>query len=135
MKLANVKMQSNEPILRNDMKKLAALAALIAVACGSASIWAKPVKANAAKHGAAVSGPFTESERKQFAALDPIDTHAHIYHPSPIFNAMVERLNVRIIDILVIDNHGHNKVMASLPRERAAALRVIDENKRRMVLC
>jgi len=47
---------------------------------------------------------------------------------------MLNRLNLHIIDILVIDNHG-NKVSASLPLERNAALSVIEPNRDRMVLC
>jgi predicted TIM-barrel fold metal-dependent hydrolase len=80
------------------------------------------------------SGPFSESELRQFVALDPIDTHTHIHHPSPLFNAMISRLNLRMINIIVIDNHG-DKMGASLPLSRAAELSVINENKDRMKLC
>ena len=85
--------------------------------------------------GPVVAGPFTDAELRQFAALEPIDTHAHIYHPADNFTAMINRLNLHIINILVLDDHGDNKVMASLPLERTAALNVIDQNKQRMVLC
>jgi predicted TIM-barrel fold metal-dependent hydrolase len=89
-----------------------------------------------ATHKAALpKGPFTEAERQQFVALDPIDTHTHIFHPSPAFTAMLNRLNLHIIDILVIDNHGNNKASASLPLQRAAALKVIEPNQDRMKLC
>jgi predicted TIM-barrel fold metal-dependent hydrolase len=81
-----------------------------------------------------VRGPFTASELELFVALNPIDAHTHIYHPAPIFNEMINRLNLHLIDILVIDNHGH-KPMALLPTERAAAMKVIDQNKDRMKLC
>ncbi len=118
------------------MKKFALLAALLAMTAGCKRQEAVKVP----NHGSTavqitkfVSGPFTESELKQFAALDPIDSHTHIYHPSPVFNAMIERLNLHLIDILVIDNHA--KLNTSLPLERAAAMRVIDQNKGRMRLC
>ncbi|HWF66120.1 MAG TPA: hypothetical protein VN670_02375 [Acidobacteriaceae bacterium] len=78
-------------------------------------------------------GLFTESELKQFVALNPIKSHTHIYHPSSIFNGMINRLNLHLINILVIDNH--DELHTSLPLERAAAMSVIDHNKGRMKLC
>lgn len=53
---------------------------------------------------APVKGPFTSQELTQFVALDPIDTHTHIYVHTPEFYAMLKRLNLHILDILVDDN-------------------------------
>ena len=80
-----------------------------------------------------VKGPFTDVELKQFVALNPIDTHTHIYQPAPNFNAMMDRLNLHIVDILVMDNHGKN--VTTLAQQRDNALTVISQNKQRMVLC
>ena len=120
------------------MKKLTLLAALIVISIGfgetDIQLDAQQPAASASNSSHVVKGPFTSDELKQFVALDPIDTHTHIYHPAQNFNAMLTRLNLHIIDILVMDNHG-SKVMASLTQERDHALQVIEQNKQRMVLC
>ncbi|HEY9715592.1 MAG TPA: amidohydrolase family protein [Chroococcales cyanobacterium] len=87
-----------------------------------------------APEAAVTSGPFTAAELKQFTALDPIDTHVHIYHPSSLFHAMLNRLNLHVIDILVVDNH-HGKMSASLAMQRDAAMRVIAQDPDRVKLC
>jgi predicted TIM-barrel fold metal-dependent hydrolase len=115
--------------------KIAAWTIVVMLSLSQAIGAAQPAVHGPVSSKGVVRGPFTESERKQFAALDPIDTHTHIYHPAANFTAMLDRLNLHIVDILVLDNHGDHKVSASLPLERAAALRVIEENKSRMVLC
>jgi predicted TIM-barrel fold metal-dependent hydrolase len=133
MKISNLtKVQEKEV----RMKKLALLTVLLAMATGckkQETVKAPSHSSSSVPLTQVVSGSFTESELKQFVALDPIDAHTHIYHPSSVFNAMIERLNLHLIDILVIDNH--NKSNTSLPLERAAAMRVIDQNKDRMKLC
>jgi predicted TIM-barrel fold metal-dependent hydrolase len=96
------------------------------------SMWMTPVIS--AAQTAIVKGPFTAVEQKQFAALDPIDTHTHIFHPSAKFTAMLNRLNLHLVDILVIDNH-ENKLSASLPLQRAGAFSVVEANSDRMKLC
>ena len=116
------------------MKKLALLAIVLIVIAALKQMEAQHATPSALLSTQIVRGPFTDLELRQFVALDPIDTHTHIYHPSSLFNQMIERLNLHLIDILVIDNHG-SKVFASLPDERAAALSVVNQNKRRMKLC
>ena len=39
-----------------------------------------------------------------FTAMAPIDAHAHVYADDPSFAAMLKRLNLRILDICVIDD-------------------------------
>ena len=39
-----------------------------------------------------------------FAAMNPIDSHTHVYRNDPAFNAMLKRLNLHIVDIAVIDD-------------------------------
>lgn len=115
--------------------KLALCTTILAVSIVQVPVAEQTAAAPPTKDTVVVKGPFTEQERRQFAALDPIDTHAHIYHPAPNFTSIINRLNLHIVDILVIDNHGNNKISASLPLQRAAALSVIEPNKDRMVLC
>ena len=80
-----------------------------------------------------VKGPFTEAELKQFAALEVIDVHTHIYQPSPLFTKLVDRLNLHLIDILVVDDHG--KHPPSLALERGQAMDVVAQNRDRVTLC
>jgi predicted TIM-barrel fold metal-dependent hydrolase len=51
--------------------------------------------------------PSSSSERtllRGFAAIDPIDSHTHVYRNDPAFNALLKRLNLHIVDIAVIDD-------------------------------
>ena len=48
-----------------------------------------------------VTGPFSAQELQQFAALNPIDTHTHVYQSAPELVALLERLNLHILDIVV----------------------------------
>jgi predicted TIM-barrel fold metal-dependent hydrolase len=64
---------------------------------------------------APVTGPFTTAELKSFAALDPIDTHSHIFVTNPEFVAMLQKLNLHTLDICVNDNT--DPYLKDLPRE------------------
>ena len=55
---------------------------------------------------AAVSGPFSSQELQQFAALEPIDSHAHAFQSDPAFYAMLKKLNLHMIDILVLEDQN-----------------------------
>ncbi len=39
-----------------------------------------------------------------FAAIHPIDVHVHVFKTDPVFQKMLERLNLKLLDILVIDD-------------------------------
>jgi predicted TIM-barrel fold metal-dependent hydrolase len=41
---------------------------------------------------------------KAFAALHPIDAHVHVFKTDPAFQGMLERLSVKLLNILVMDN-------------------------------
>ena len=45
-----------------------------------------------------------EQALKSFAALHPIDAHVHVFKTDPAFHAMLERLNVKLLNILVMDD-------------------------------
>jgi len=53
---------------------------------------------------AAVSGVFKPDELRAFAALNPIDAHAHVRRNEPVFNTMVDRLNLHLLNIVVVDD-------------------------------
>ncbi len=48
--------------------------------------------------------PFSAKELQQFTALNPIDTHTHVYQSAPELVALLERLNLHILDIIVPRN-------------------------------
>jgi predicted TIM-barrel fold metal-dependent hydrolase len=45
-----------------------------------------------------------EQALKSFAAIDPIDVHVHVFKTDPAFQAMLERLNLKVLNILVMDD-------------------------------
>lgn len=48
-----------------------------------------------------VTGPFSAEELQKFSGLDPVDTHVHIYQTNPAFLAFLEKLNIRVLNIIV----------------------------------
>ena len=61
-------------------------------------------KSAAAGASQAISGVFSSQELQAFTAVDPIDTHAHVFVNDPAFNAMIKRLNLHLLDIVVVDD-------------------------------
>ena len=45
-----------------------------------------------------------EQALKSFAALQPIDSHVHVFKSDPAFQAMLERLHLTLLNILVVDD-------------------------------
>jgi predicted TIM-barrel fold metal-dependent hydrolase len=41
---------------------------------------------------------------KAFAAIQPIDVHVHVFKTDPAFQAMIEQLHLKLVDILVMDD-------------------------------
>ncbi len=73
---------------------------LAAVAVLAALVWAL---STASLHGP-MPGPPPADELAGFSALAPIDAHAHIYKDDPAIGALFERLNLRALNICVIDD-------------------------------
>ncbi len=59
-----------------------------------------------AQQRATANAGFTDAELQQFAALNPIDTHTHIYNYGPLYVAMLEKLHLHTIDIVDVDDRG-----------------------------
>ena len=79
----------------------------------------------------AVNGPFSAPELQRFRALSPIDVHAHVFAPVP-FTSMLHKLNLHILDILVVDDMaGHD----DLNKQRSEALSVVQASGGYAVLC
>jgi predicted TIM-barrel fold metal-dependent hydrolase len=79
-----------------------------------------------------VNGPFSTQELQRFRALSAIDVHAHVYAPDP-FVSMLQKLNLHILDILVVDNmsNGHG----DLNKQRTEALGVVHASHGYAALC
>lgn len=69
---------------------------------------------------------------KGFAALQPIDTHTHVFQASPALKAMLQQLHLHIVDICVVDNHSKRGLLATQVREASA---VVHQNGRHAWLC
>jgi hypothetical protein len=80
----------------------------------------------------AVSGPFSTQELQHFRALSAIDVHAHVFAPVP-FVSMLQKLNLHILDILVVDDMptGHG----DLNKQRSEALSVVQASHGYAALC
>ncbi len=68
-----------------------------------------------------------------FAGLAPIDAHAHIYKNDPAFKALLDRLNLRILNICVVDDR--DPYYRSLKSQRDDLLKVRSTTGGRAVLC
>ena len=67
----------------------------------------------------AESGPVPAIDLTGFSALAPIDVHAHVFKNDPAFAAMLRRLNLRILDVCVVDKHDRGYEEAP-PQNRTA---------------
>jgi amidohydrolase family protein len=67
---------------------------ILATWCASQEKAAPPSQANAS----------AEQALKSFAAYHPIDVHVHVFKTDPAFQAMLEQLNLKLLDILVMDD-------------------------------
>jgi len=45
-----------------------------------------------------------ETALQSFAAIHPVDVHVHVFKTDPAFQAMLERLNLKVMNILVMDD-------------------------------
>jgi Amidohydrolase len=46
----------------------------------------------------------SENALKSLAALDPIDVHTHVFKVDPAFQEFLERVHLKLVDILVVDD-------------------------------
>jgi predicted TIM-barrel fold metal-dependent hydrolase len=73
-----------------------------------------------------------QDARQTLAALHPIDAHAHVLESDPALTRMLERWNLHIVDILVVDDKDPAR---GLDRQRAAALAFIHSAHGHASLC
>ena len=67
----------------------------------------------------AESGPLPAIDLTGFSGLAPIDVHGHVFKNDPAFAAMLKRLNLRILDVCVVDKHDRGYEEAA-PQNRTA---------------
>ncbi len=85
---------------------------------------------------ALAAGPFFAAmpgDLTSFSAVAPIDAHVHLYKDDQAFDSLMRRLNLRILDICVIDDRdGYAK---GLEPQRSDVLKVVHRTGDRAVLC
>lgn len=75
----------------------------------------------------------TERALKSFAALEPIDVHAHVFKTDPAFQALLERLHLTLLNILVVDDTlSYQK---QLEPQMADALALVRSSHGHVALC
>ena len=68
-----------------------------------------------------------------FSALAPIDAHVHLYKDDPAFGVLLKRLNLRVLDICVIDDR--DPYGKGLEPQRSDVLKVAHATGGRAVFC
>ncbi|MGO9084800.1 MAG: amidohydrolase family protein [Candidatus Sulfotelmatobacter sp.] len=74
-----------------------------------------------------------EKALQSFAAIHPIDVHVHIFKTDPAFQAMLERLNLKLLDILVMDDTYPAR--KQLQGQVDDALALVRSSRGHVVLC
>jgi predicted TIM-barrel fold metal-dependent hydrolase len=65
-----------------------------------------------------------EGALRAFAAIHPIDVHVHVFKTDPAFQNMLERLNLKLMNILVMDDSNpHRKQLQSQIDDAQALVR------------
>jgi predicted TIM-barrel fold metal-dependent hydrolase len=90
-----------------------------------------PLPSPAAANASPVRGPFTSQELLQFSSLDPIDTHTHIDQTAAPFLALLQRLNLHVLDILV----AHTADQKALDTQSEQAWNFVKTSKGSASLC
>lgn len=78
-----------------------------------------------------VTGPFSPDELTKFQALNPVDTHVHIYQTNPAFLAMLQRLNLHVLNIIV----PRSPSQSELEQERQQSWSFVRASQGQATLC
>lgn len=81
----------------------------------------------------AAPGQTAAADFAAFSALAPIDTHIHLYQDDPRFGALMKRLNLRALNICVVDDR--DPFYKDLDVQRTDAFKVRKMTGGRAVLC
>jgi hypothetical protein len=90
--------------------------------------------AQAPTSSSAPANPAGEEEvLRAFAAIQPIDVHVHVFKTDPAFQKMLEQLNLKLLDILVMDStHPYRK---SLQQQIDDAQALVRSSRGYIALC
>ncbi|MGA6950254.1 MAG: amidohydrolase [Candidatus Sulfotelmatobacter sp.] len=95
------------------------------------------IAASAAGQAPSTSAPAKsaddEGSLRAFAAIHPIDVHVHVFKIDPTFQKMLERLNLKLMNILVVDDtNPHRK---DLQRQIDDAWALVRSSRGHVILC
>lgn len=79
------------------------------------------------------AGKSEEEALKSFADLHPIDVHVHVFKTDPAFQKMLERLNLKLQDILVMDDTLPYR--RELEKQVSDALALVKSSRGHVALC
>jgi predicted TIM-barrel fold metal-dependent hydrolase/DNA-directed RNA polymerase subunit H (RpoH/RPB5) len=88
---------------------------------------------NSSSQSEAKPGRTPDADLAGFAAVAPIDAHVHLYKDDPAFGALLQRLNLRILDICVIDDR--DPYAKGIEPQRSDVLKVVRTTHGRAALC
>jgi predicted TIM-barrel fold metal-dependent hydrolase len=71
-------------------------------------------------------------ELRAFSAIEPIDTHVHVFKSDPDFTALLGRLRLHVLDINVADSQG---IYGPLSTELARSRNFLQDSQGRASLC
>lgn len=115
-----ISLTSKRTLLSLATTMLAVLILLASVLLSGSSSGSKPVVPPAA-------------DLASFSALAPIDAHVHLYKDDPAFGALLKRLNLRVLDIAVIDDR--DPYGKGLEPQRSDILKVVHVTAGRALFC
>jgi len=84
---------------------------------------------------APATGAGEEGNLRAFAAIHPIDVHVHVFKTDPAFQRMLERLNLKLMDILVMDDTESYRKQLQLQPQVDNALGLVRSSRGHIVLC
>ncbi|MCI0421463.1 MAG: amidohydrolase [Acidobacteria bacterium] len=83
--------------------------------------------------GCSLSSSSAPARKSVLPALPRIDVHTHVFNPTPTFHALLNRLNLRVLNICVLDRHS--PAYSNLEEQQAAARAVFRASKGRAPWC
>jgi predicted TIM-barrel fold metal-dependent hydrolase len=119
-------MEADMKILKTFSAAILATAAMVAFTSRTTSL----LSAQQASKPAAAS---ENAALRDFAEIQPIDAHVHIYKGDPALNALIQRLNLRAVNICVIDDR--DPYFKGLEPQRTDVLEVRQRTKGRAAFC
>src|SRR5258706_8661479 len=77
--------------------------------------------------------PLAQQLKPATSGLARIDVHTHVFNPTPAFYALLNRLNLRVLNICVLDKHESNYL--NLNEQQTAAIKAFRTSQGRAAWC